>query len=65
VTLYSITLVLTLGSLAIYVYDAWRPPKAQAAFVFVVIPLASWLLIAIVATAAFFSARLSRRSDNA
>jgi hypothetical protein len=65
VTLYSMTLVLTLGSLAIYGYDAWRPPKAQAAFVFVVIPLASWLLIAIVATAAFFSGRLSRRGDNA
>ena len=65
VTLYSMTLVLSVGSLAIYGYNAWRPPKAQAAFVFVVIPLASWLLIAIVATTAFLFGRLSRRGDNA
>jgi hypothetical protein len=65
VTLYSVTVVLALGSLATYGYRAWRPPKAQAAFVFIVIPLASWLLIAIVATAAHLSGRLSRRGDNA
>jgi hypothetical protein len=64
-TLYRMMLVLTLASLAIYGYDAWRPLKAQRAFVFLVVPLASWLLIAIVATAAFLSGRRSRRGDNA
>jgi hypothetical protein len=64
-TLYRMMLVLTLGSLAIYGYDAWRPLKAQRAFVFLVVPLASWLLIAMVATAVFLSGRPSRRGDNA
>src|SRR5262245_16570450 len=41
-TLYSVTLVLTLGSLAIYGADAIRPRAAQAAFVYVVVPPASW-----------------------
>ena len=61
-TLYSVMLVVTLGSLAIYGNDAWRPPRTQAAFVFVVVPPASWLLIAIVVSmAALISDRLSRR----
>ena len=61
-TLYSLMLVLTLASLAAYGVDALRPPKAQAAFVFVVVPPASWLLIAIVVTiAALVSDRLLRR----
>jgi hypothetical protein len=47
VTLYGVMLVVTLGSLAIYVNDAVRPRQTQAAFVFVVVPLASWLLMAI------------------
>ena len=65
-TLYSVTLVLTLGSLAIYGDDALRHRRAQAAFVFVVVPLVSWLLIAIVVPiAAFISGRLSRRGDGA
>jgi len=64
VTLSIATLVLALGSLAIYGYDAWRPLRAQRAFVFIVVPLASWLLIATVATAAFLSGRLSHRGDN-
>ena len=65
-TLYGVALVLPLGSLAIYGHDALSPPKAQAAFVFVVVPLASWLLIAIVVPmAALISGRLSRRGDAA
>ena len=59
-TIYSVTLVLTLGSLAIYGYVAFGPPRAKPAFAFLVAPLASWLLIAI---AAIVSRRLSRRSD--
>ena len=46
-TLSSVMLVVTLGSLAIYVDDALRRRRAQAAFVFVVVPLASWVLMAI------------------
>jgi len=65
-TFYSLSLVLTLGSLAIYGYIAFGPPRAKTAFVFVVVPLASWLLIAIVVPiAAMISGRLSRRGDGA
>ncbi len=65
-TLYSVMLVLTLGSLAIYGDVAFGPPRAKAAFVFVVVPPASWLLIAIVVPiAALISGRLSRSGDGA
>jgi hypothetical protein len=65
-TLHSVMLVLTLGSLAIYGDVALGPPRAKTAFVFVVVPPASWLLIAIaVPIAALISGRLSRRSDGA
>jgi hypothetical protein len=65
-TLYSLMLVVTLGSLAVYVDDAVRPRQAQAAFVFVVVPIASWLLMAIVIPiAALISSRQSRRGDGA
>jgi hypothetical protein len=61
-TLYGVMLVLTLGSLAVYGNDALNPRKAQAAFVFVAVPLASWLLIAIVVpVAVLLSRRRSRR----
>lgn len=64
--LYSVMLILTVGSLAIYGDVALRPPRAKAAFVFVVVPPASWLLIAIVvAIAALISRRQSRRGDGA
>ena len=63
-TLYSLMLVLTLGSLAVYADDAVRPRKAQAAFVFVMVPIASWLLMAIaIPIAAFLSRRRSHRED--
>lgn len=65
-TLYGLMLVLTLGSLAIYGYVALGPPRPQPAFVFLVVPLGSWLIIAIaLAIAALIPGRLSRRSDNA
>ena len=61
-TLYSVMLVVTLGSLAIYGYDALRPRKEQPAFWYVLVPLVAWLLIAIVVLiAALISRRLSRR----
>ena len=62
-TLYTMMLVVTVGSLAIYGFDAVRPRRAQPAFVYVVVPPASWLLIAVaVPSAALLSRRLSRRS---
>jgi hypothetical protein len=65
-TLHSVMLVLTLASLAIYGDVALGPPRAKSAFVFVVVPPASWLLIAIaVPIAALISGRQSRRSDGA
>jgi hypothetical protein len=65
-TLYSVMLVLTLGSLAIYGDVALGPPRAKPAFVFVVVPPASWLLIAIVVPiAALISDRRSRRGGGA
>jgi hypothetical protein len=64
-TLYSVMLVVTLGSLAAYVDDALRPRKAQAAFVFVMAPLVSWLLMAItIPIAALMSRRQSRQGDS-
>ncbi len=65
-TLYCVMLVLTLGSLAIYGDVALGPPRAQTAFVFVVVPPASWLLVGIVVPiAALVSGRLSRRDGGA
>jgi hypothetical protein len=59
-------LVITFGSLAIYGALAFGPLRAKTGFVFLVVPAASWLLIAIVvAIAALISGRLSRRGDGA
>ena len=64
--LYTVMLVLTVGSLAIYGDVALGPPRAKPAFAFVVVPPASWLLIAIVVPiAALISRRPSRRGDGA
>ena len=46
--LHFMTLVLALGSLAIYGYVALGPPRAKPAFFFLVIPPASLILIALV-----------------
>ena len=65
-TLYTVMLILTVGSLAIYGDVALGPPRTKAAFVFVVVPPASWLLIAIVVPiAALISGWPSRRGDGA
>jgi hypothetical protein len=51
-------LLLTVVSLAIYTQDAVWPRRAQAAFVFVAIPPAAWLLMAAaVGVAAIFARR--------
>ena len=65
-TLYSVMLVLTLGSLALYGDVALGSPRAKTAFVFVVVPPASWLLIAItVLIATLISRRRLRCGDDA
>lgn len=65
-TLYVVMLVITLGSLAIYGALAFGPLRAKTGFVFLVVPAASWLLIAVVIPmAAMISGRVSRRADGA
>jgi hypothetical protein len=60
--LYCVTLVITLGSLAVYGKLVLPPPGSPRAFVFVAVPPASWFLIAIVVSiAALISRRRSRR----
>ena len=64
-TLYGVMLILTLGSLAFYGDVVWKP-RPQPAFVFLVVPLGSWLLVTIVVPiAALVSGRLSRRGAGA
>ena len=63
-TLYCVTLVVTLGSLAMYGGLIKRPAGTANAFMFVAVPPASWALIAIaVALAALLSRRRSHRGD--
>lgn len=66
-TLYSVTLVVTVCSLAIYGRRVVvAPPGSPNAFVFVVVSPASWLLMATaVPMAAFVSGRRSRRGARA
>ena len=61
-TLYGLMLVLTLSSLALYGDVVLRPPRSTPDARFLLVPLGSWLLMAIVIpSAAFLSGRLSRR----
>jgi hypothetical protein len=61
-TLYSLTLVIALGTLAFYGDVVLRPPKSTPAFMFLVVPLGSWLLMTIIVPiAALISRRLSDR----
>lgn len=60
-TLYGVMLIITLGSLALY-GDVVLRPRSQPAFMFLVVPPGSWLLMMIaVPIAALISGRLSRR----
>ena len=64
-TLHIVMLVLTLSSLALY-GDVVLRPRPQPAFMFLVVPLGSWLLMTIVVPiAALISGRLSRRGAGA
>jgi hypothetical protein len=65
-TLDCVTLVVTLGSLAIYGSVVLPPAGSPRAFVFVVVPPGSWLLVALsVPIAALVSRRLSHRGAGA
>jgi hypothetical protein len=61
-TLHAAALVIALGSLAIYGVVALGPPRPQPAFWFLIVPLASWLLMAVVV---LVSARISGTSARA
>jgi hypothetical protein len=64
--LYCVTLVLTLGSLAIYGGLVLPPEGSPAAFVFVLVPPVSWVLLAtVVPIAAWISRRLAQRGAGA
>ena len=64
--LHAVMLVLALGSLVVYAHDAARPRAAQAAFVYVMVPLASWIiLVTVVPLAALVSRRRSPRDTGA
>ena len=66
VALGVLTLALTLGSLAAYGVVALGPPRAQQAFVFIVVPPVSWLLTAIIVpTAALISHHRQTRRGGA
>jgi len=63
-TLNIVMLVLALSSLALY-GDVVLRPRPQPAFMFLVVPLGSWLLmIIVVPIAALISGRRSRRGDD-
>jgi hypothetical protein len=66
-TLYCVTLVVTLGSVAVYSeLVVLRPPGSANAFLFVAVPPASWLFMTmVVSMAALVSGRLSRRGAGA
>jgi hypothetical protein len=62
-TLRGVMLAVALGSVAVYVADALWPRASQPAFVFIVVPPASWLLGAtVLAVAAIIVRRRSGRS---
>lgn len=67
VTLYSVTLLVTLGSLAVYSeLINLRPSGSANAFLFVAVPPASWVFMTIVVSiAALISRRLSQRGAGA
>ena len=64
--LYVVMLVVTLASLPIYGGVAFGRLRAKVGFVFLVVPLASWLVIAIaVSIATVVSRRQPHRAENA
>src|SRR5713101_6472108 len=63
-TLHGVMLVVTLASLAIYGGVAFGPPRPTPASVFLVVPVGSWLLVAIVVLlAALISGRREQKQE--
>ena len=60
-TLYPVMVVVALFSLGVYGYDALRPRRAQPAYVYVMVPPASWLFIAVVVPMAALISRRDHR----
>jgi hypothetical protein len=54
-TLYGVMLLIAAGSLAVYANAALGPPRAQGAFVFVIVPPLSWLLSGVAVSVAMFA----------
>jgi hypothetical protein len=59
--LHSVMLILALGSLALYAKVAFGPRQAPPAFMFLMVPVGSFLLMTVVPIAAFVSRKLQRR----
>ena len=62
-TLYILMFIVTFASLAIYGRIAFGPPRAKSAPAFLLTPLASWLLLAIVVPVAALISRRRSRPD--
>ncbi len=56
-TLQGGTLLISLGALAMYVSAVVRPLKSQPASTFILVPLASWVVLVVVAAIAAVQAR--------
>ena len=61
-TLYSLMVIVTVGSLAFYGNVVFGPPRPKPAFVFLVVPLGSWLVMTIAVSIAAFISRKRWRS---
>jgi hypothetical protein len=59
-TLHWLMLIVTVGTIVVYANRVLHPPNAQGAAVFVAVPPASWLLIAIALGVTFGMTRRSR-----
>lgn len=60
VTLAMLMLIITVATIVVYAARIAWPPRAQAAFVFVIVPPISWLLTAGGLGASYFVSRTSR-----
>jgi hypothetical protein len=61
-TLHGVAVAVAVGSLALYTDNLLRPPRATAAFRYVAVPAASWVLMAAaLAIAAIISRRRAQR----
>jgi len=60
--LYFLTMVLTIASLLIY-SGVWNPTGKKQAFVFLIVPLLSWLILAVVIPLTASRSRRPGRSD--